>query len=105
MLSQCRSEFSYDNNDEAGVAKELTLQVRKVIGPFAAPKKIIIVSHLPKIRSDKVRFPVVHWVIIVYSMFSSIRSCARLSLAKAISLVISVLSLSLALWKKVAESK
>lgn len=48
------SEFSYDKNDETGLAKELVLQVRKVIGPFAAPKKIIIVSDLPKTRSGKV---------------------------------------------------
>jgi hypothetical protein len=31
-------EFTYDHNDEASLAKELVLQVRKVIGPFAAPK-------------------------------------------------------------------
>lgn len=37
--------------------KELVLQVRKVIGPFAAPKKIFIVSDLPKTRSGKVRNP------------------------------------------------
>lgn len=34
--------------------KELTLQVRKVIGPFAAPKKVFIVSDLPKTRSGKI---------------------------------------------------
>lgn len=49
-----QSEFSYDKNNEAALAKELTLQVRKVIGPFAAPKKIIIVDDLPKTRSGKV---------------------------------------------------
>jgi hypothetical protein len=32
------SEFKYDLNDEEGLKKELVLQVRKVIGPFAAPK-------------------------------------------------------------------
>jgi acyl-coenzyme A synthetase/AMP-(fatty) acid ligase len=46
-------EFTYDHNDEASLAKELVLQVRKVIGPFAAPKKIFIVSDLPKTRSGK----------------------------------------------------
>ena len=56
MLCRCYSEFTYDKNDEAGLAKELILQVRKVIGPFAAPKKIIIVSDLPKTRSGKVGF-------------------------------------------------
>jgi acetyl-CoA synthetase len=49
-----KPEFTYDKNDEAGLAKELILQVRKVIGPFAAPKKIIIVSDLPKTRSGKI---------------------------------------------------
>lgn len=50
------SEFAYDPNNETGLVKELVLQVRKVIGPFAAPKKIFIVSDLPKTRSGKVRF-------------------------------------------------
>jgi len=48
------SEFTYDLNDEAGLAKELVLQIRKVIGPFAAPKKIFIVPDLPKTRSGKI---------------------------------------------------
>jgi acetyl-CoA synthetase len=52
-LTRQISEFTYDTNDEASLAKELVLQVRKVIGPFAAPKKIIIVSDLPKTRSGK----------------------------------------------------
>ncbi|KAI6100922.1 acetyl-coenzyme A synthetase, partial [Pisolithus croceorrhizus] len=34
--------------------KELVLQVRKVIEPFAAPKKVIIVPDLPKTRSSKI---------------------------------------------------
>ncbi|KAK9494339.1 hypothetical protein V1508DRAFT_402955 [Lipomyces doorenjongii] len=34
--------------------KELILQVRKSIGPFAAPKNIIIVCDLPKTRSGKI---------------------------------------------------
>jgi acetyl-CoA synthetase len=34
-----KPEFSYDK--EADLIKELTLQVRKNIGPFAAPKKIV----------------------------------------------------------------
>ncbi|KAJ7663613.1 hypothetical protein B0H17DRAFT_1162843 [Mycena rosella] len=49
-----KPEFSYDTNDEAALAKELVLQVRKVIGPFAAPKKIYIVPDLPKTRSGKI---------------------------------------------------
>ncbi|KAG9103441.1 acetyl-CoA synthetase [Ceratobasidium sp. 370] len=36
------------------LVKELTLQVRKVIGPFAAPKQIYIVNDLPKTRSGKI---------------------------------------------------
>lgn len=48
------SGFTYDPNDEASLAKELILQVRKVIGPFAAPKKIFIVPDLPKTRSGKI---------------------------------------------------
>ena len=47
-------DFKYDPNDEAGLAKELVLQVRKVIGPFAAPKKVYIVNDLPKTRSGKI---------------------------------------------------
>ena len=34
--------------------KELIMQVRKAIGPFAAPKTIIIVDDLPKTRSGKI---------------------------------------------------
>lgn len=48
------SEFKYDPNNEAALNKELILQVRKVIGPFAAPKKIIIIGDLPKTRSGKI---------------------------------------------------
>jgi acetyl-CoA synthetase len=48
------SEFKFDPSDEAAFVKELVLQVRKTIGPFAAPKKIYVVSDLPKTRSGKV---------------------------------------------------
>lgn len=41
---------------EAALLKELILQVRKTIGPFAAPKRIVLVGDLPKTRSGKVRF-------------------------------------------------
>lgn len=34
--------------------KDLILQVRKQIGPFAAPKAIFIVDDLPKTRSGKI---------------------------------------------------
>lgn len=48
------SEFTYDPNDEAALDKELILQVRKVIGPFAQPKKVYVVPDLPKTRSGKI---------------------------------------------------
>jgi acetyl-CoA synthetase len=48
------SEFKYNPNDGVGLNKELVLQVRKSIGPFAAPKKIYIVNDLPKTRSGKI---------------------------------------------------
>jgi len=37
-----------------GTRKELVMQVRKSIGPFAAPKAIFIVDDLPKTRSGKI---------------------------------------------------
>ncbi|KAK5086418.1 acetyl-coenzyme A synthetase 2 [Lithohypha guttulata] len=37
-----------------GTRKELVMQVRKQIGPFAAPKAIFIVDDLPKTRSGKI---------------------------------------------------
>jgi acetyl-CoA synthetase len=52
LLTSARSEFEVGN--EADLSKELILQVRKVIGPFAAPKKIYIVGDLPKTRSGKI---------------------------------------------------
>ncbi|THU94658.1 hypothetical protein K435DRAFT_638158, partial [Dendrothele bispora CBS 962.96] len=48
------SEFSYSSSDEAPLVKELVIQVRKVIGPFAAPKKVYIVGDLPQTRSGKI---------------------------------------------------
>jgi len=47
-----KPDFDVDNETE--LSKELVLQVRKVIGPFAAPKKIYIVNDLPKTRSGKI---------------------------------------------------
>jgi len=49
-----KPEFKYDPNKINDLTKELTIQVRKVIGPFAAPKKVIIVPDLPKTRSGKI---------------------------------------------------
>ena len=37
-----------------GTRKELIMQVRKSIGPFAAPKAVYIVVDLPKTRSGKI---------------------------------------------------
>ncbi|KAF8345670.1 hypothetical protein F5887DRAFT_964674 [Amanita rubescens] len=48
-----KPEFTYDPQDEGGIVKEFVLQVRKSIGPFAAPKKVIIVPDLPKTRSGR----------------------------------------------------
>ena len=39
--------------NESEISKELILTVRKEIGPFAAPKLIILVDDLPKTRSGK----------------------------------------------------
>ncbi|KAF9134613.1 acetyl-CoA synthetase [Linnemannia schmuckeri] len=41
------------SNHSTDLSRELVLQVRKVIGPFAAPKKIYLVEDLPKTRSGK----------------------------------------------------
>ncbi|EEB89671.1 hypothetical protein MPER_12207, partial [Moniliophthora perniciosa FA553] len=49
-----KPEFKYDPAHEESLTKELVLQVRKVIGPFAAPKKVFIVGDLPKTRSGKI---------------------------------------------------
>lgn len=42
------------NESTEQVRKDLILQVRKSIGPFAAPKAIFIVDDLPKTRSGKI---------------------------------------------------
>jgi len=97
----CR-EFKYDQNNEAALATELVLQVRKVIGPFAAPKKIFIVSDLPKTRSGKVRSSTTvccTWCLTPpFFLFVSgrlcVESCARSLPEKVISLEILVPSLT-----------
>ncbi|KAF1808828.1 acetate--CoA ligase [Eremomyces bilateralis CBS 781.70] len=43
-----------DGIETDAIKKELTLQVRKSIGPFAAPKAIFVVPDLPKTRSGKI---------------------------------------------------
>ncbi len=47
-----KPDFSFDN--EEALTKELVVQVRRNIGPFAAPKKIVITGDLPKTRSGKI---------------------------------------------------
>lgn len=42
----------YEHTDQ--IKKDLILQVRKSIGPFAAPKAIFTVPDLPKTRSGKI---------------------------------------------------
>ncbi|ODQ50758.1 acetate--CoA ligase [Saitoella complicata NRRL Y-17804] len=42
----------YENNE--AFRRELILQVRKSIGPFAAPKALLVVNDLPKTRSGKI---------------------------------------------------
>ena len=41
-------------SNEKETQKELIMQVRKSIGPFAAPKAIYVIPDLPKTRSGKI---------------------------------------------------
>ncbi|SJL04317.1 related to Acetyl-coenzyme A synthetase [Armillaria ostoyae] len=50
-----KPEFAYDPTNETAFTKELVLQVRKVIGPFAAPKKIYFQTRSGKIMHRIVR--------------------------------------------------
>jgi len=43
-----------DTSHNADTQKELIMQVRKSIGPFAAPKAIYVIPDLPKTRSGKI---------------------------------------------------
>ncbi|CEP17653.1 hypothetical protein [Parasitella parasitica] len=57
LTGQCIHAFvSVRPNVDAsqGLDKELTILVRKIIGPFATPKRIYIVSDHPKTRSGKI---------------------------------------------------
>ncbi|CEG71701.1 Putative Acetyl-coenzyme A synthetase [Rhizopus microsporus] len=57
LTGQCIHAFAVlkpNIEDSEGFEKELTLQVRKVIGPFATPKRIYVVTDLPKTRSGKI---------------------------------------------------
>lgn len=36
------------------IEKDLTLHVRRMIGPFAAPKRVLVMTELPKTRSGKI---------------------------------------------------
>jgi acetyl-CoA synthetase len=57
-------EFKYDTDDQESLNKELVLQVRKAIGPFAAPKKIYIVNDLPKTRSGKIMRRIMRKIVV-----------------------------------------
>lgn len=48
---------------DENLVKELTLQVRKVIGPFAAPKALYVVGDLPKTRSGKIMRRVIRKIV------------------------------------------
>lgn len=48
-----KPEFETSGSGAEAITKELSIQVRKVIGPFASPKKIFLVEALPKTRSGK----------------------------------------------------
>ncbi|KAG0763254.1 hypothetical protein G6F57_009179 [Rhizopus arrhizus] len=57
LTGQCIHAFTTlkpNIEDSEGLEKELALQVRKVIGPFATPKRIYVISDLPKTRSGKI---------------------------------------------------
>ena len=43
-----------DNETSDQIKKDLVTQVRKSIGPFAAPKAVFVVDDLPKTRSGKI---------------------------------------------------
>lgn len=52
-----KPEFAAENPDEPALLKELVLQVRKTIGPFAAPRAIHLVTDLPKVRLCALSLP------------------------------------------------
>ncbi|GAA5811026.1 hypothetical protein MFLAVUS_004455 [Mucor flavus] len=57
LTGQCIHAFAClkpNIEDSEGLDKELSMQVRKVIGPFATPKRIYVVNDLPKTRSGKI---------------------------------------------------
>ncbi|KDE09541.1 acetyl-coenzyme A synthetase [Microbotryum lychnidis-dioicae p1A1 Lamole] len=49
-----KPDFNMNDTNEASLSKELVLQVRKSIGPFSAPKHLILLGDLPKTRSGKI---------------------------------------------------
>ncbi|KAI7866280.1 acyl-activating enzyme [Spinellus fusiger] len=58
LTGQCIHAFvtlkPHMEGTEEHLTKELTLQVRKIIGPFATPKRIYVVNEHPKTRSGKI---------------------------------------------------
>lgn len=66
LTGQAVSAFvSLKNGQENSpeLQKELTLQVRKSIGPFAAPKSFYVVPDLPKTRSGKIMRRIVRKIL------------------------------------------
>jgi acetyl-CoA synthetase len=43
-----------NNHMTETIERDLVVQIRTTIGPFAAPKKVLIVQDLPKTRSGKI---------------------------------------------------
>ena len=48
------SNSSNDEEKDDGIRRALIMQVRKSIGPFAAPRRVYVVPDLPKTRSGKI---------------------------------------------------
>ena len=80
---QADSGFTYDPSKGSGLIKELVLQVRKVIGPFVAPKKVYILSDLSKACFRKV---CVAWRHIMWSWCIILHSTARKIVAGRVEL-------------------
>jgi len=80
-----KSEHDAAQGGEAGLIKELALQVRKVIGPFAAPKKIYLVSDLPKTRSGKIMRRILRKIIANEAdQIGDLSSCANPAIVEEI---------------------
>lgn len=66
LTGQCIHAFvilKSNLDDSKGLEKELALQVRKVIGSFATPKRIYVTNDLPRTRSGKIMRRILQKVI------------------------------------------